>query len=475
MALSPYLYWPLAFSGWLSVLAAVTVTLPYLLGVRHLTNGWPLTAEKALAAFSFFRYWRFWVHGLSYCYLYKPSPIPDSPSYTADKDITVIVPTVEPGNSTFGRCLDSICANGPFRIVVITVGAAMHQMAEEALAPIRRAHPSANIEVHHTMAANKRLQIDSVVDTVYTPITFLIDSTAILPPSGHFFRWGLAPFEDPDVALVGTRKRVERTSQPTLWAQCWKFLAAIYLERHNFEVPAANAIDDGAFIISGRTCGVRTAILQNKNFRRGYSDEYIRFPFGLFPAIGPIVTDDDNYLHRFCVDQGYRVKFQSDVGTETVAASSSASDCVVGIANLGEYPRFLQQCIRWARTSFRSNPRSLLSARAWRRHPWSMYGVQLATITNFAVLGDGLQIYLYLQTAWWADGQGQWGAAWMLLTKLVKLIPWLWRYPADIVFLPAYLGFAYYHSWIKLHALLTFWNLEWAGRDLEKINDMALK
>ncbi|KAK6823504.1 glycosyltransferase family 2 protein [Apiospora arundinis] len=69
-----------------------------------------------------------------------------------------------------------------------------------------------------------------------------------------------------------------------------------------------------------------------------------------------------------------------------------------------------------------------------------MYGVQLATITNFAVLGDGLQIYLYLQTAWWADGQGQWGlvclVAWMLLTKLVKLIPWLWRYPADIVFLP---------------------------------------
>ncbi|KAK8118305.1 uncharacterized protein PG998_002931 [Apiospora kogelbergensis] len=337
MALSPYLYWPLAISGWLSVLAAVTVTLPYLLGVRNLTNGWPLTAEKALAAFSFFRYWRFWVHGLSYCYLYKPSLIPDSPSYTADKDITVIVPTVEPGNSTFGRCLDSICANGPFRIVVITVGAAMHQMAEEALAPIRRAHPSANIEVHHIKAANKRLQIYS----------------------------------------------------------------------------------------------------------------------------------------------GYRVKFQSDVGTETVAASLSASDCVVGIANLGEYPRFLQQCIRWERTSFRSNPRSLLSARAWRRHPWSMYGVQLATITNFAVLGDGLQIYLYLQTAWWADGQGQWGlvclVAWMLLTKLVKLIPWLWRYPADIVFLPAYLGFAYYHSWIKLHALLTFWNLEWAGRDLEKINDMALK
>ncbi|KAK6859022.1 glycosyltransferase family 2 protein [Apiospora arundinis] len=413
MALSPWLYRPLAVSGWLTVLGVVTVTLPYVLGVGFLPKRWPLTPEMALVALFCFRYLRLLVHGWSYYFVYKPSsPVPDSPTYTAAEHITVIVPTVEPGGPTFHRCLDSICANSPARVFVVTVGAALHQTAEKMLAPVRRAHPSVTVEVHHTPVANKRRQIDSVVD----------------------------------------------------------------------KVAAANAIDGGAFIISGRTCGVRTSILMDENFRRGYVDERIRFPLGLLPDIGPIVADDDNYLLRFCVEEGYGVKFQSGLRTTVVASSSSIpssspSNCVVGIAKLGEYPRFLQQCIRWTRTSFRSNPRSLLSARAWRRHPWSMYGVQLATITNFAVLGDGLQIHLYLQTAWWADRQGQWGlvclVTWILLTKLVKLIPWLWRYPADIVFLPAYLGFAYYHSWIKLHALLTFWNLEWAGRDLEKINDMA--
>ncbi|KAK6833161.1 hypothetical protein PG987_007855 [Apiospora arundinis] len=197
---------------------------------------------------------------------------------------------------------------------------------------IRHPHPSVSVEIHHTTAANKRLQIDSVVDRVCMPIPFLVDSTAILPLSGHFFRSGLALFEVPGVVLVGTRKRVEHISQPTWWAQCCNFLGAIYLERHNFEVAAANALDGGVFIISCRTCGVRTAMFLDKAFRRGYGDEYIQFPFGLLPASGSIVTDDDNYIHRFCVEKGYGIEFQSDKGTEMVAASSSASDCVIGIA-----------------------------------------------------------------------------------------------------------------------------------------------
>ncbi|KAK7998748.1 hypothetical protein PG991_014943 [Apiospora marii] len=79
--------------------------------------------------------------------------------------------------------------------------------AKETLAPFRRTHPSVAVEVHHTTAANMRLQIDSAVDKVRTSITFLVDSTVILPLSSHFFCSGLTPFEDPGVVLVGTRKR----------------------------------------------------------------------------------------------------------------------------------------------------------------------------------------------------------------------------------------------------------------------------
>ncbi|KAK7996756.1 ThiF family protein [Apiospora arundinis] len=473
------------------------MTGPYLLGAQCLSNVWPLTAEKSMVALFCFRYWRFIVHCWAYHYLYKASPIKaDKPTFEPSQAVTVVIPTVEPGHPTFRRCLASVCANHPSRIIIVTVGAALHQVAEDAVEPVRRdyfaAHPQGiDIQVHHTPLANKRAQIDAVIDRIKTPITFLVDSTAIWPAG--FLHSALAPFEDPQVGLVGTRKRVERLAgaHASWWARCWNFLGAMYLERHNFEITASSALDGGVFIISGRTCGIRTRVLADEEFRRGYGDERISSPlFPCLPAIGPLIADDDNYILRWCVNHDIGVKFQSDVGTcaevddggngknEALSSSSSSSSCVVGIANLGAYPRFLDQCLRWARTTFRSNPRSLLSARAWRRHPWSMYSVQLATITNFAVVIDGLLIHLYLQTSWYSNSSssklGLAGlVAWILLTKTVKLLPWLWRYPADMVFLPAYVAFAYYHSWIKLHAMLTFWNIEWAGRDLDKINRQA--
>ncbi|KAK6827585.1 capsule polysaccharide synthase Cps1 [Apiospora arundinis] len=430
------------------------MTGPYLLGAQCLSNVWPLTAEKAMVALFCFRYWRFIVHCWAYLYLYKASPIKaDKPTFEPSQAVTVVIPTVEPGHPTFRRCLASVCANHPSRIIIVTVGAALHQVAEDAVEPVRRdyfaAHPQGiDIQVHHAPLANKRAQIEAVIDRIKTPITFLVDSTAIWPVS--FLHSALAPFEDPQVGLVGTRKRVERlaAAHASWWARCWNFLGAMYLERHNFEITASSALDGDVFIISGRTCGIRTRILADKEFRRGYGDERISSPlFPFMPAIGPLIADDDNYILRWCVDHGIGVKFQSD-------------------------------CLRWARTTFRSNPRSLLSARAWRRHPWSMYSVQLGTITNFAVVIDGLLIYLYLQTSWYSNSSssklGLAGlVAWILLTKTAKLLPWLWRYPADMVFLPAYVAFAYYHSWIKLHAMLTFWNIEWAGRDLDKINRQA--
>ena len=59
---------------------------------------------------------------------------------------------------------------------------------------------------------------------------------------------------------------------------------------------------------------------------------------------------------------------------------------------------------------------------------------------------------------------------WIYLTKLVKLIPYFWRYPTDFFLfffpIPAYPLFAYCHSILKLWAGITFWNHSWTGRNL---------
>ncbi|KAK8080829.1 hypothetical protein PG997_008647 [Apiospora hydei] len=446
----------------------------------------------AFVALFFWRHWRTIVHFVGRL-KYRPSPVSANPTYLPFKDVTVVIPTVDPATHTFQRCLKSVCANNPCRIFVVTVGKEKYRAAKAALQPVRSDYPDMNIKLHHTFVANKRAQINSVIDSIGTSITLLVDNSAIWPT--RFLSNALAPFEDPEVGLVGTEKLVERLEKGTLWERFWNYLGATYLARHSWELMASSAIDGGLFIVSGRTAGIRTSILKDPEFRRGYMDEHILFSFpNPFPflfrrknfifTIGPIVADDDNYIHRWCVNHGIKAKFQADAGAviqnngDDHEASSSSSSSVVGIAGLGEYPRFLQQCLRWARTTFRSNPRMLLSPRAWRQHPWSMYGVQVATLTNFALAVDYLQLYLFRRTAWCVSMSWLWYVllGWILFSgKMPKLYPWYRRYPADLLFFPGSVVFGYWHSLIKVYALLTFWNVKWEGRDLDTINRQAQK
>lgn len=105
--------------------------------------------------------------------------------------------------------------------------------------------------------------------------------------------------------------------------------------------------------------------------------------------------------------------------------------------------------------------RSLLTPRQYLDYPWSCYGVQLAGLTNFAFLIDGLLLALN-------PGRPGLLVGWILATKLVKLLPHFCRHPHDLVFFPLYVAWAYYHGlFIKLRALLTLGNIEWTGRNLD--------
>ncbi|KAK8105293.1 hypothetical protein PG999_008652 [Apiospora kogelbergensis] len=479
MALPPWLIWTLTVPGWVATVAVGILPGLYILGVRTLPfTGWPLTAEMVVVAVFICRNWRSVVQCWSYFFWYKYCQAieladPDDNIDNIDNrnklsanDVSVVMPTVDPDEPWFQESLASVCANAPARIFVVTVGDALHKVAEEAVLAYRNSSPAAgagvDIRVSHTAVANKRAQISSAIDDIETDFTFFVDSTALWP--ARHLPAALAPFaEDPRIGLVGTEKLPKRLASDSYWARSWNFLGAAYLMRHNYEIAASSAIDGGVFIISGRSCGIRTSILKDPEFRRGYEDERILIPgfirciarvFGVHLAaeIGPLVADDDNYIKRWCEEHDIRTKFQCNM------------------------------CLRWSRTTFRSNPRTLLSGREWRNHPWSMYGVQLATITNFALFFDPLLVYFYVQTSWFQGSSGERGwlglaalVAWILLSKTVKLIPLFRRHPGDIIFLPAYWIFAYYHSWIKLRALLTFWDVEWAGRDLDKINRLAQK
>ncbi|KAK4231637.1 nucleotide-diphospho-sugar transferase [Podospora fimiseda] len=408
------------------------------------------------------RYLRFFVSIFGWL-IYKPAPYPLNPQYRPE-DVTVILPTIDPTGEDFQECLRSICLNDPFAVFVVTAGP--HQAAtEEAVEPFAREFPHISLTVSRANIMNKRAQVAVAIPQVRTRFTIMLDDHVFWKPG--FLRAMLAAFEaDDEVGIVGTNKAVRRAPGGSFRRRVSNLIGSIYLYRHNFEVRSANAIDGGAFVISARTCGLRTEIIQQPDFIQGYTNEM--FFFGL---MGPLNPDDDNYNTRYCVKKGWKIKWQE--------TDDNASEIETTIGVVEPYIGKLRgQVSRWARTTWRSNPASLFTERAvWAWQPWSVYSIYLTSFTNFAVITDlGLAYLLYNSYLYQTRFFGAFGKTWYiwlsfisftLIAKTIKALGYWVRHPEDLV--PWWfvaISFSYIHSWYKFIGLVTFYNHAWSGRNL---------
>ncbi|CAK7562280.1 MAG: hypothetical protein SEPTF4163_000116 [Sporothrix epigloea] len=319
------------------------------------------------------------------------------------------------------------------------------------------------------------------VQACRTPILVLMDDHVLWKDT--FLQYALPAFErDPSVGIVGTNKRVIRDAQhDSLQHRVLNMIQCLYLERHNFEIRSSNTVDGGVFVVSGRTCLLRSSIMQDPAFVHNFLNDFI-----LFGRIGPLAVDDDNFITRWCIAHGWRVKIQ--YRDETLITTS-----------LGSAYKFSGGLIRWVRTTWRSNTVSLLSWHVWVAQPWSVYAVYLTLFTNFAIVYDPLLLYAFAKSdlsgyriicnnsSLAEDGRGIRVTTsavarkslvvtllpllcWMLAFKMVKPFAYFWRHPQDLLILPAYFLFTWMHSFIKLKGLLTFYNINWEGRSLAALN-----
>lgn len=399
-----------------------------------------------------FRYLRLLVHIISFWLFYRPTPVQKNPSLFPS-GCTIILPTVDPKNADFKECINSCLLNKPGAIIVVTAGAKLARLTKDIVSPFKQRFPDTSITVKTADEANKRRQVAHGLRFVKTKITVLLDDH-VFWPSERFLPTLLAPFEDPKVGIVGTNKRVRRTDAGFNIRSFWNMLGAIYLERHNFEIRATNAIDGGVFVISGRTSAHRSEILKDPEFIAGFTNE--RFFFNEF---GPLNTDDDNFITRWNVRHGWKIKIQycRDALIETT---------------LGTYPKFLSQCLRWVRTTWRSNSASLFTDRTlWYRQPWCVYSVYLTSFVNFALFYDSALAYTLFKSQLGTQTNLALLGVWISFTKMVKLTPYFLREPQDLIMLPGYFVFAHFHSLTKLYAGLTFWETNWGGRNLAAIDN----
>ena len=246
--------------------------------------------------------------------------------------MTVVIPSL--GGDGLEDTIFSILATEPHEIILVTIDANL----ERAKKMIKKMNTS-KVRPLSVAQPNKRRQMVRAIPEITTSITVFADDDVTWPST--LLPWMLAPLEDDEYGGVGTNQKVRRAENPTFPERIWGFLGAVYLQRRNFDCGACNYMDGGLPCLSGRTVAYRTKIISEDGFISGFTNEV--WGWGRNYQLN---ADDDNFITRWLVSRKQKIAFQyhkeAEVQTE-----------------LETNTKFLKQCLRWARSNWRSNITSM--------------------------------------------------------------------------------------------------------------------
>lgn len=404
---------------------------------------WECTIFVVLFLFCFaVRYLRLLV-GIYANLTFKPYPVAKDPKYTPSKDVTVVVPTTFKTPDELVQCLNCIIKNNcPKEVFLVTaianVPKALCLVAENEFD---------NIHVLGIEKLNKRHQMLKALKEVKTDLVVFADDD-VFWPTGYLTQL-LAIFEDPKVGAGGTRQRVRRNPSPNLW----NFFGICYLERRVFNNITTNAVDGSISTLSGRSAAYRTHILATDEFEYKFTHD---------TWLGrPLNSDDDKFLTRYLYSHGWKIALQTSVVLETSLETNWT---------------YLNQCLRWARAHWRGNFTVMTNETYWRslKYAWGTYVIYFGQFQTPSLLVDGCLVYLLCKAL--ADSSPAFRswclglfAAWLLFTKVVKLISHFTRHPSDLVFLPCMILFSYFHGFLNMYAVCTMTQTKWGSQNLASL------
>ncbi|KAG0005481.1 hypothetical protein BGZ79_004481 [Entomortierella chlamydospora] len=389
-----------------------------------------------LGVVGFYRYLWFIIKLLAY-FFYRPMMPKDNPTYRAEYDVTIIVPTIDAGEE-FKEAAHSWLANNPKEIIIIT-----ETKMREPLQELANSVDPTRIRVLTVPKANKRLQMVEGIRNTTSEIIVFADDDAIWGP--RCLEYILACFEDPNMGGVGTSQTVKSVGR---YQTVWEVLAGFRLTIRNIEIAASTHIDGGICCLSGRTAAYRTCILQDPQFQYGFTHD---FWLGKYP----LNSGDDKFLTRWMVYHGWNTYVQ--ICKEAELLSTFKNNW-----------RFIKQVLRWTRNTWRSDFRSLfMERRIWTRHPYVAFTMVDKIFNPITLLSGPISVIVMA-----AEGKFHlplWDIfisyiVWLMMTRIIKLIPHLFKRPQDIIWVPAFLIFGYYFAIMKIYALFTLHEVGWGTR-----------
>lgn len=251
----------------------------------------------------------------------------------------------------------------------------------------------------------------------------------------------LAPFQDQNVGGVATRQAV--IAPKTAAEKLFDIRLAL---RYLHEYPYLMAVGDALTCLSGRTAVYRRSALLP------VLDEMLDETFFGKPCL----SGEDKRLTSLIMRNGWKVRFQQNAVVRTE-----------GMASLRE---FFKQNLRWSRNSWRTDLRLIFSKWTWSREPLFAYHLVDRCIQPFTLLLGPIYfaISLYFNNTVVAGIL----LVWLLVSRTIKLYPYLKGRPQDIITVPLFTVSQYYLAIVKIYAFLSLdfqsWITRWDTKRLRK-------
>jgi cellulose synthase/poly-beta-1,6-N-acetylglucosamine synthase-like glycosyltransferase len=294
---------------------------------------------------------------------------------------------------------------------------------------------------------NKRVQLMKGIHAAHTSIVALSDDDAIW--TNNFLDWMLAPFDDDKMGGVGSRQEMTAVEgYPTFW----EVIADFRLTMRMIETSATTFVDGGMSCLSGRTAVYRREILLDPEFEEAFVNEKWQGKYSLH-------SGDDKFITRWIVAKNWNMRMQNhkEASLQTTFKNNR---------------QFLKQVIRWTRNTWRSDIRSIFVDRViWRRYPYVAFNMidkfinPLPVLYGCYVIVSNILKYGFIQATYYVILPV---GVWLLVSRVIRLLPHLIRKPTHTVYIPVLVVFQYYFTFMKIYAAFTLHVTDWGSRNLNE-------
>ncbi|PVI05941.1 glycosyltransferase family 2 protein [Periconia macrospinosa] len=440
-------------------MAIFTAGLPT---VYFCVKGWIKSSSTVLFVSLFLlRYVRTVVNAVAAHIFYKPVPISSTPKYT-NKDVTVIIVTTELLHDGIRGAIKSILWHEVPRIIIAVGG----DKFKSQIPAFKLLFPQKSIVIlqYNDKKTNVREQSALAISEVGTKLFVKQDDHSYWPENKNFLPSLMAPLEHDQIDAVGSILKTRHHHYPISFRGFWNFIGMAYLTTRKREFLASDCIDGGIGCLEGRFGVFRTSSFKTDAFLIPFLNEYHVEWFGHGKRIGPLNVDDDKFVTRYIRASGKSIKMQG--GPDSIMETE-----------LGEWPRYWEQIMRWTRTGWRSNLKEVATQKKqWAKFPWSMYANLIYSFVKCSLVHD-VSLFALLRSI--LDQRGALESYWVYALPLA-----VWIYgvrlskgcfgaiasPKELVYLPGYLVWVYVVSLIRIYGLFTCGNTGWGTAETASTN-----